>query len=138
MPIDPTYLTTLVGHASHIGMRLRGLDGSQSIGFYTVEDPFTSILPPRLVIDYTLPTQLAGDFNFDSKVDAADYVVWRNTGGSQQNYTQWRNNFGATSASGSIANAAIPEPATALLLMLGAVVLYSRSGATGFASALLA
>ena len=33
---------------------------------------------------------LAGDFNDDGAVDAADYVVWRKTGGSQDEYNEWR------------------------------------------------
>ena len=39
---------------------------------------------------------LAGDFNGDNVVDAADYVVWRNSGGSQSAYDLWRANFGQT------------------------------------------
>jgi hypothetical protein len=129
VPLDPTYLTTLVGQqATHVGMRLRGLDGSQSIGFYTTEYPFTSILPPRLVIDYTLLTQLAGDFNTDGIVNGADYVAWRNTGGTHQQYTAWRNNYGAGSGAGngSLTGPAIPEPASALLLVLAAVAFHPR------------
>ena len=39
---------------------------------------------------------LAGDFNGDNVVDAADYVVWRKSGGSQSAYDLWRANFGHT------------------------------------------
>ena len=37
---------------------------------------------------------LPGDFNGNGVVDAADYVVWRNNGGSQSEYDLWRANFG--------------------------------------------
>jgi 3D (Asp-Asp-Asp) domain-containing protein len=82
---------------------------------------------------------LAGDYNGDHVVDAADYTVWRDTFGSttdprangddtgtsagvidQADYIVWMNNFGMTSpGSGAGAGAAaVPEPATWLLLML--------------------
>src|SRR4029079_5529191 len=41
---------------------------------------------------------LAGDFNRDGGVDAADYVVWRKTDGTQAEYVMWRSNFGETAS----------------------------------------
>ncbi len=35
-----------------------------------------------------------GDYNNDNKVDAADYVTWRKSGGSLTDYNTWRANFG--------------------------------------------
>jgi hypothetical protein len=64
---------------------------------------------------------LDGDFNGDGKVDAADYVVWRKTDGSQPGYDEWRTNFGRTS-SGSAAglgSAGVPEPGAFGLAALG-------------------
>jgi hypothetical protein len=84
----------------------------------------------------------AGDYNNDGKVDAADYVVWRNGGPlqnetvtpgtiSQGDYTAWRLNFGGTTTtpgSGLAASgAAVPEPGSGLLAVLsgiGLVVVY--------------
>lgn len=85
---------------------------------------------------YTLVAGLAGDFNGDGNVNAADFVVWRNTAGqagsglpadgngdgavNQADYQLWRENFGL-SASGDASNTtatAVPEPATAALLCL--------------------
>jgi hypothetical protein len=37
---------------------------------------------------------LTGDFNNDSVVDAADYVLWRKNVGSQPAYELWRAKFG--------------------------------------------
>jgi hypothetical protein len=78
---------------------------------------------------------LGGDYNLDGIVDAADYIVWRKTDGTQAGYDRWRTNFGATSAgigagSGSGATAGlsssahptVPEPASALLLILAAAL----------------
>jgi hypothetical protein len=89
---------------------------------------------------------LAGDYNEDGNVDAADYVVWRKTGSSQAGYDLWRANFGrtvgaatgtrhtATPGAGSAApvaassprlgepTAAVPEPGLMTLLFTGVVL----------------
>ncbi|HEX2476093.1 MAG TPA: hypothetical protein VHK01_15185 [Lacipirellulaceae bacterium] len=67
-----------------------------------------------------LPEDSLGDFNRDGVVDAADYVVWRKNGGSQQHYTVWRANFGriAGSGAGANANGAVPEPSATALCVL--------------------
>ena len=67
-----------------------------------------------------------GDYNGDGKIDAADYVVWRKGLGTiytQADYDVWRAHFGQTAGSGAgaLANAAVPEPTTLLLLMLAVV-----------------
>lgn len=68
---------------------------------------------------------LPGDFNNDGTVDTADYVVWRKTGGSQDDYNTWRANFGQSisgSGSGARAIAGVPEPAALALLMFAVAV----------------
>jgi T5SS/PEP-CTERM-associated repeat protein len=95
-----------------------------------------------------------GDYNQNGVVDAADYVVWRNTLGQMGagfaadgnnngavdvgDYNVWRANFGNTAASGSLsarsigarpASTAVPESTTWLPTMIavfGAVVLCRR------------
>ncbi len=71
-----------------------------------------------------------GDYNHDGMVDAADYVIWRKTDGSQQGYDTWRLHFGEAVASGSggAANAAVPEPITFVLLMIAAAGWCFRQG----------
>jgi hypothetical protein len=69
-------------------------------------------------------TMLAGDFNDDGVVDAADYVVWRKNEGTQDEYNIWRTNFGRTaggdgSAASLAAQAPVPEPASTLLVLVG-------------------
>jgi hypothetical protein len=92
---------------------------------------FTVIAPP--------PSGTPGDFNDDGVVDAADYVVWRKTegtnfdlsgngdesGGSANtvdmaDYNLWVTDFGEEDA-GSGGAAAIPEPVNPMLVMLSAL-----------------
>jgi hypothetical protein len=91
---------------------------------------------------------VAGDYNNDHVVNAADYVVWRNNLGQdivlpndttsgtvrQEDYAVWRSHFGMTSGSGAgagdLAPAAVPEP-SALLLIAMAVAACSASGNSG-------
>lgn len=78
---------------------------------------------------------LEGDYNNDGKVDAADYVMWRNNEGQTSafpndrfagslvganQYNAWKANFGAVATAAAGATLiAIPEPASMLLVMLG-------------------
>ena len=65
---------------------------------------------------------LPGDYNGNGVVDAADYVVWRKRGGTQEEYNTWRTNFGRTSGAASLAAATAPEPTSCVLLILAAAV----------------
>ena len=95
----------------------------------------------QLVVVDTLP----GDYNRNSVVDAADYVLWRDTLGNvvaafsgadgngsgtidPGDYSLWRGNFGhsAGPGTGAGANAAVPEPATLALLLMGMLAMCSR------------
>jgi hypothetical protein len=86
---------------------------------------------------------IAGDFNTDGTVDAADYIVWRNGLGtiySQNDYGVWRSHFGATlsSGSGSVGyplsasagplSADVPEPSMAILLTFSMAPLFFARG----------
>jgi T5SS/PEP-CTERM-associated repeat protein len=80
----------------------------------------TSQLYTTGVLSVIGPPPLPGDFNEDSKVDGADYVTWRNMGGTQAQYNLWRANFGRMVGGGASAgdNLTIPEPAPLLLLLV--------------------
>jgi hypothetical protein len=76
---------------------------------------------------------LRGDYNSDGKVDAADYVVWRQDPGAHggdAGYTTWRTNFdrpaGEAAAIGAATSAAVPEPASLMLVAMAMSLLPVR------------
>ena len=80
---------------------------------------------------------LAGDYNDNGVVDAADYVLWRKNVGTtgtlandtiggtigEDHYNLWRANFGETTpgAGTALGSAAVPEPTALVLAALGLV-----------------
>jgi hypothetical protein len=79
---------------------------------------------------------IAGDYNNDGSVDAADYVVWRKNEGTMntlpndphgetigaEQYNTWRTNFGMMTGGGGIGGGApIPEPASLMLAVAVAI-----------------
>jgi BNR repeat-containing family member len=87
---------------------------------------------------------LAGDFNGDMIVDAADYTVWRDHLGTnfdlngngdeagdsqglvdQADYDLWKANFGNTPSGSGAANLAVPEPAAIWLLFAASTLMLS-------------
>jgi pectate lyase len=103
------------------------INSSTEASFWSKEG--NASLAPRLVVDAVLSPMpvLAGDYNNDGAVDPADYVVWRKAmaGGimlanetaspgivDNEDFDEWKGNFGATSGEGSSANAAVPEPSS--------------------------
>ncbi len=113
--------------------------------FFVLRTPTISDAVRDVAVDWveaniemlTSPPGLTGDYNGDGSVDAADYIVWRATFGligenlpadgdhsgeiDACDYLVWAENFGATDAMGTGARfqAAVPEPSTQLMLMLG-------------------
>jgi hypothetical protein len=95
------------------------------------------------------PPVLAGDYNDDGVVDAADYVVWRKFAGTtgplpneteslgeidEEDHDAWLANFGASGGGGAAANT--PEPSTSLLALAALfVTLPARQYRTSLAPA---
>lgn len=93
----------------------------------------TTVFPQQMDIDYVRVWRkqagLSGDYNHDGQVDAADYVVWRNSNGENgidlpadgsgngtvddADYLVWRNAVTATAAANGAMN--VPEAGTLVL-----------------------
>ena len=95
------------------------------------DDPHPTLLSGG-VFDIVQDFAVAGDFNGDGAVDAADYVTWRKNpsehGGMPDGYNTWRANFGAPAAgTATFSNAAsVPEPAGIVLGSIASVLFVRR------------
>jgi lysyl oxidase/PEP-CTERM motif-containing protein len=132
-----------------------------SPGEYWLEmivDPYNRILESneanntaRILVDFdSVPNPLVqpGDYDRDNDVDAADYVLWRNTFGTiypppqkggtgadgdgyhrvdDPDFDVWKSHFGiGILGSGSGATLSVPEPSTLALLLFVAIVFQRR------------
>jgi hypothetical protein len=112
------------------GQRLTTTDG---LGSFLVHYGTTSPFEPRHVVLTNFQSALlAGDFNRDGSVDAADFVVWRrNPSGNAfvdtTNFQTWRANFGRT-AEQLVESTNVPEPSALALIgtMLIAALFFTR------------
>ena len=98
-----------------------GLLRSATTGGADVKTILSGLDSPRAVSVLAL----AGDYNRNGIVDAADYTVWRDGLGSvytQADYTVWKTNFGNHAGSGAGATTAVPEPATMTLCLMAIVI----------------
>jgi acetyl esterase/lipase len=114
-----------------LGFGVHGVDYNYDLGGENVLERMRDFLEFKLA-------RARGDYNANGVVDAADFVIYRDTlgqsgtglaadgNGNNQvdsgDYPVWRSNIGQTAGSGLDAGAttAVPEPATAMLLMLTA------------------
>jgi PEP-CTERM motif len=121
--------SNLTGMIDAFGMfsDVPGAAGNRRFDTYTISDSLA-------------PLALTGDYNSNLKVDAADYIVWREAVAAgattltnrdpaisgvvgTADYNSWRANFGNPPGSGSSlgGSAAVPEPGSILLLLVGLV-----------------
>lgn len=93
---------------------------------------FDVVYTANQVLLEVVAASLAGDYNGDGSVDAADYTVWRDGLGTTftlNDYDVWAANFGATGAS----TVAVPEPAAGVLLLVASLGCWiSRSCRSGW------
>jgi hypothetical protein len=87
----------------------------------------TTTITSNLNPNPSLSEGLAGDYNRDGAVNAADYVVWRKNpagfGGDPAGYNTWRTNFGRSAGAGSgLGQSAVPEPASFVLAAFAVAV----------------
>lgn len=84
-------------------------------------------------LDFVVPPS-KGDYNHDTKTNAADYTIWRNSLGSGvvrgtgadgngdgeitfADYSIWKDNYGTDLGGGG--SSIVPEPSTCVLLLIG-------------------
>jgi hypothetical protein len=86
------------------GARVTAAGGIESFSFIGTE-----FMVDNLVADLT--ASLAGDYDNNLVVDAADYLWWRKNTNNPSGYNSWRTNFGASSSGGgSSLGGEVPEP----------------------------
>ena len=104
----------------------------------------TTVFPQTMLVDYVRvwkrQTGMAGDYNGDSIVDAADYSVWRDSMGQNgiglpadgsgngsvgsEDYNLWKANFSTADAPGAASiSASVPEPSAVVPMSVGLMLL---------------
>jgi beta-glucanase (GH16 family) len=107
----------------------------------------STVWPQTLFVDYVRvwqpQTGLAGDYNGDGTVSAADYTVWRNSNGQTgidlpadgsgngsvgtEDYDLWKANFGGPEPpGGGSSSISAPEPTAAVSMSVGILILCAR------------
>jgi hypothetical protein len=133
-------VSLLGGYSPLLGAQFDILDPASTSGTFS-----SYLLPPidpslqwntsNLATTGVLSITIAGNFNGDGAVNAADYVTWRKGVGTtytQNDYARWRENFGALAPSNSpglglsLAAAAVPEPASFALVGSALAMLWAR------------
>jgi hypothetical protein len=102
------------------GVYYVGVTGFGDDGFTGEHDEFGRYALLVGVAGDDEPPLLAGDFNADGIVDAADYVVWRKNDGTlydQDDYNDWRTNFGRSIDDSDGSSLAVPEPVTVMAMV---------------------
>jgi hypothetical protein len=98
---------------------------------------------------FTTDPFLAGDYNRDGTVNAADYTVWRNTLGQMNvpafsgadgdgdgdvlaaDYVVWKTNYGMTVLGAGASAAPVPEPGGMMIVLCGLIALAANRGRCG-------
>lgn len=107
-----------------------GMDGSNgslwNIAAGTPADQPNNVPLGQWLSGFVSAPALAGDFNGDGVVDAADYTTWRDDAQPAGDYQLWSQRFGDTLSSPS-QTASIPEPIAAVLVVTALVATHRRS-----------
>jgi hypothetical protein len=123
-----------------VGVNLRslGLNWGDTFYFRAIDARAQSTYSWLAFDALTLTGVVDGDYNGNGVVDAADYVMWRKDpssfGGDPTGYNAWRANFGQLAGSSSDSfgglsfQSAVPEPDSALLLIIGIAIGTWRRG----------
>jgi hypothetical protein len=124
---NPNYIGTVAPGAGQDLLMEPIANYTPSIGRFELTDVDVGAL--RDIGWSVISPQVSGDINGDGFYDARDYVAWRKTGGSQQQYNAWRAAFGSTGGSGTaiaMTTSQVPEPASWIIVAVGIVLAPSR------------
>ena len=101
-----------------------------------IDHPGGDVGSPGFAPGSIIGDPLFGDYNENARVDAADYTVWRDRFGAvsmpndltpgsvgSDDYDVWKSAFGTIAGRGSAANAAVPEPASVVMLVCGLAIM---------------
>jgi hypothetical protein len=138
--LKPTNAVTLASDASFDLGNLFLVGGMQDLAFaFSIANQG---LVSGVVAYGAITTGVPGDYNSNGIVDAADFVVWRNSVDSttlvnrgpgivgpvgESDYDFWRSRFGATAGSGTaLASTAVPEPNMCWLAALAALCVAAK------------
>jgi hypothetical protein len=152
----PVHTRTMLWDYSHLLPQLTSNATDGHIEFIMVTNAGNFAAPVAYYVDnvrFTTPEAppegLAGDYNGDGFVDAADYTVWRNNldgddsafaAGSRDpgnmgpidgdDYTFWKNNYGngnpGAGGLAGLADSVVPEPSTIALILAGLCLVQLR------------
>jgi hypothetical protein len=127
---NPILYATTAARASVGNALVKLVDSGASSAFSVVATaPVNTVF--RGIALAPVSAGVAGDYNGNGVVDAADYVLWRKSpatyGGTPAGYNTWRTNFGANAGSGAgvEAFAEVPEPASSAVLLYAVLGLLS-------------
>lgn len=146
--------------AGGVGHTFTSSLSAASLGTFTAsyllnfsDENIAGALNKSITLTLTGSTFLAGDYNGDNVVDAADYIVWRHSEGQSgaayagadgngdgiiddADYDVWRANFGATALGrGALAGSTVPEPASTLLIITATIAVALRRERRGLQAA---
>jgi hypothetical protein len=131
LPANGVY-ATLVGASEILDVAV-GVNGFAMTGIAFGTLNVVYLVPPTIV--------LAGDYNNDGTVNAADYTVWRNNLGQpagtlpndsvggvidHDQYDLWKTTYGSANGSG-LGAAIVPEPSAAALAMAASLLLFGQA-----------
>jgi hypothetical protein len=126
-------------------------DGNGNFYTFPKADIYARTIVNQMIVDTVpeLPVGVPGDYNGDTKVDAADYTIWRNTLNSttdlradgdnsgtvdSDDFGVWKMNFGSGSGMGSFAlgsSASVPESGSFITLAIASMFLTAARRSRG-------
>jgi hypothetical protein len=115
--------STSIGIGASVGLG-NGYNTSQDTQnlIFTYRNEFGEIVEGLVTYEEDIP----GDFNGDLVVDGADFLKWQREDGSPANLALWEANYGLGGLAANAAAAAVPEPSSLVLIVVGLLGMGAR------------